>query len=417
MDNNLTDIFSSVKRASRRIGSLPVGKRNEVLLHLADALEAQAPSLLEANSRDLARMDRSNPLYDRLQLTTERLAGIASDMRHVASLPCPVGEIIDESVCPNGLRLRRVRVPFGVIGIIYEARPNVTFDVFALCFKTANACILKGGSDAEESNKAIVSLIREVLRQEGVDENVVALLPATHEATAAMLEAVGYVDVCIPRGGKRLIEFVRDNARVPVIETGAGVVSAFFDSSADLMMGRDIVFNAKTRRVSVCNALDTLIVDSSRLSDLAALVSPMAEKSVEIYADDRAYEALEGKYPADLLRHADDSTFATEWMDYKMGLRTVNGISEAIDHIARYSSGHSECIITQDAANADRFRQEVDAACVYVNAPTSFTDGAQFGLGAEIGISTQKLGPRGPMGLAEITTYKWLIDGNGQTRP
>lgn len=417
MDNNLTDIFSSVKRASRRIGSLPVGKRNEVLLHLADALEAQAPSLLEANSRDLARMDRSNPLYDRLQLTTERLAGIASDMRHVASLPCPVGEIIDESVCPNGLRLRRVRVPFGVIGIIYEARPNVTFDVFALCFKTANACILKGGSDAEESNKAIVSLIREVLRQEGVDENVVALLPATHEATAAMLEAVGYVDVCIPRGGKRLIEFVRDNARVPVIETGAGVVSAFFDSSADLMMGRDIIFNAKTRRVSVCNALDTLIVDSSRLSDLAALVSPMAEKSVEIYADDRAYEALEGKYPADLLRHADDSTFATEWMDYKMGLRTVNGISEAIDHIARYSSGHSECIITQDAANADRFRQEVDAACVYVNAPTSFTDGAQFGLGAEIGISTQKLGPRGPMGLAEITTYKWLIDGNGQTRP
>lgn len=417
MDNNLTDIFSSVKRASRRIGSLPVGKRNEVLLHLADALEAQAPSLLEANSRDLARMDRSNPLYDRLQLTSERLAGIASDMRHVASLPCPVGEIIDESVCPNGLRLRRVRVPFGVIGIIYEARPNVTFDVFALCFKTANACILKGGSDAEESNKAIVSLIREVLRQEGVDENVVALLPATHEATAAMLEAVGYVDVCIPRGGKRLIEFVRDNARVPVIETGAGVVSAFFDSSADIMMGRDIIFNAKTRRVSVCNALDTLIVDSSRLSDLAALVSPMAEKSVEIYADDRAYEALEGKYPADLLRHADDSTFATEWMDYKMGLRTVNGISEAIDHIARYSSGHSECIITQDAANADRFRQEVDAACVYVNAPTSFTDGAQFGLGAEIGISTQKLGPRGPMGLAEITTYKWLIDGNGQTRP
>lgn len=417
MDNNLTDIFSSVKRASRRIGSLPVGKRNEVLLHLADALEAQAPSLLEANSRDLARMDRSNPLYDRLQLTSERLAGIASDMRHVASLPCPVGEIIDESVCPNGLRLRRVRVPFGVIGIIYEARPNVTFDVFALCFKTANACILKGGSDAEESNKAIVSLIREVLRQEGVDENVVALLPATHEATAAMLEAVGYVDVCIPRGGKRLIEFVRDNARVPVIETGAGVVSAFFDSSADIMMGRDIIFNAKTRRVSVCNALDTLIVDSSRLSDLAALVSPMAEKSVEIYADDRAYEALEGKYPAVLLRHADDSTFATEWMDYKMGLRTVNGISDAIDHIARYSSGHSECIITQDAANADRFRQEVDAACVYVNAPTSFTDGAQFGLGAEIGISTQKLGPRGPMGLAEITTYKWLIDGNGQTRP
>jgi gamma-glutamyl phosphate reductase len=417
MESNLTDIFSAVKKASRRIGSLTVDKRNAVLLRLADALEADAPALLDANARDLSRMDRSNPLYDRLQLTTERLAGIASDMRHVASLPCPVGEIIDETVRPNGLRLRRVRVPFGVIGIIYEARPNVTFDVFALCFKTANACILKGGSDAEDSNKAIVSLIRRVLREEGIDENVVALLPATHEATAAMLNAVGYVDVCIPRGGKRLINFVRDNARVPVIETGAGVVSAFFDCDGDLSMGRDIIFNAKTRRVSVCNALDTLIIDSSRLADLPALVKPMADKSVEIHADDRAYAALDGKYPASLLRHADDDTFATEWMDYKMGVRTVDGISEAIDHIARYGSGHSECIITSNADHAERFRQEVDAACVYVNAPTSFTDGAQFGLGAEIGISTQKLGPRGPMGLAEITTYRWLIDGNGQTRP
>lgn len=317
MESNLTDIFSSVKKASRRIGSLTVDKRNAVLLRLADALEADAPALLEANARDLSRMDRSNPLYDRLQLTTERLAGIASDMRHVASLPCPVGETIDETVRPNGLRLRRVRVPFGVIGIIYEARPNVTFDVFALCFKTANACILKGGSDAEDSNKAIVSLIRRVLREEGIDENVVALLPATHEATAAMLNAVGYVDVCIPRGGKRLINFVRDNARVPVIETGAGVVSAFFDLDGNLSMGRDIIFNAKTRRVSVCNALDTLIIDSSRLADLSELVMPMADKSVEIYADDRAYAALDGKYPASLLRHADDDTFATEWMDYR----------------------------------------------------------------------------------------------------
>ena len=417
MQTDLTDIFSAVKQASRHMGSLSVDKRNAVLLHLADALEADAPALLEANARDLSRMDRSNPLYDRLQLTVERLAGIASDMRHVASLPCPVGEIIDESVRPNGLRLRRVRVPFGVIGIIYEARPNVTFDVFALCFKTANACILKGGSDAEDSNKAIVSLIRRVLREEGVDENVVALLPATHEATAAMLNAVGYVDVCIPRGGKRLINFVRDNARVPVIETGAGVVSAYFDRDGDLTMGRDIIFNAKTRRVSVCNALDTLIIDSSRLADLPQLVEPMAGKEVQIYADDRSYAALEGSYPATLLHHADDGTFATEWMDYKMGIRTVDSISEAIDHIARYGSGHSECIITANADHAERFRREVDAACVYVNAPTSFTDGAQFGLGAEIGISTQKLGPRGPMGLAEITTYRWLIDGNGQTRP
>lgn len=417
MDSNLTDTFSSVKQASRHIGSLSVDRRNAVLLHLADALEADAPALLEANARDLSRMERSNPLYDRLQLTTERLAGIASDMRHVASLPCPVGETIDESDRPNGLHLRRVRVPFGVIGIIYEARPNVTFDVFALCFKTANACILKGGSDAEDSNKAIVSLIRRVLHDEGVDENVVALLPATHEATAAMLNAVGYVDVCIPRGGKRLINFVRDNARVPVIETGAGVVSTYFDLYGDLSMGRDIIFNAKTRRVSVCNALDTLIIHRDRLSDLPALVKPMADKSVELYADASAYPILEGKYPEALLHHAADDTFATEWMDYKMGIRTVGSLSEAIDHIATYGSGHSECIVTDNADHADRFRREVDAACVYVNAPTSFTDGAQFGLGAEIGISTQKLGPRGPMGLAEITTYRWLIDGNGQIRP
>ncbi len=399
------------------MGALSVDRRNEVLRHLADALEADASALLEANSSDLSRMDRSNPLYDRLQLTPERLAGIASDMRHVASLPCPVGEIIDESERPNGLRLRRVRVPFGVIGIIYEARPNVTFDVFALCFKTANACILKGGSDAEDSNKAIVSLIRRVLRDEGIDENVVALLPATHEATAAMLDAVGYVDVCIPRGGKRLINFVRDNARIPVIETGAGVVSTYFDQYGDLSMGRDIIFNAKTRRVSVCNALDTLIIHKDRLADLPLLVKPMADKSVEIYADDRAYTALEGRYPETLLQRADADTFATEWMDYKMGIRTVDSLTEAIDHIAAYGSGHSECIVTGNPDHAERFRQEVDAACVYVNAPTSFTDGAQFGLGAEIGISTQKLGPRGPMGLTEITTYRWLIDGNGQTRP
>lgn len=417
MDSNLTEIFSSVKQASRHMGALSVDRRNEVLLHLADALEADASALLEANSRDLSRMDRSNPLYDRLQLTPERLAGIASDMRHVASLPCPVGEIIDESERPNGLRLRRVRVPFGVIGIIYEARPNVTFDVFALCFKTANACILKGGSDAEDSNKAIVSLIRRVLRDEGIDENVVALLPATHEATAAMLDAVGYVDVCIPRGGKRLINFVRDNARIPVIETGVGVVSTYFDQYGDLSMGRDIIFNAKTRRVSVCNALDTLIIHKDRLADLPLLVKPMADKSVEIYADDRAYTALEGRYPETLLQRADADTFATEWMDYKMGIRTVDSLTEAIDHIAAYGSGHSECIVTGNPDHAERFRQEVDAACVYVNAPTSFTDGAQFGLGAEIGISTQKLGPRGPMGLTEITTYRWLIDGNGQTRP
>ncbi|MCM1337806.1 MAG: glutamate-5-semialdehyde dehydrogenase [Candidatus Amulumruptor caecigallinarius] len=420
MEADLLKIFSSVKSASRRMAQLSYEQRSQTLLALADALEADTPALLEANAHDLARMERSNPLYDRLQLTAERLAGIAADMRKVASLPSPVGEVIEERTLPNGLELRRVRVPFGVIGVIYEARPNVTFDVFALCFRSGNACILKGGRDAEASNEAIVTLIHRVLSEQGVDPDVVALLPATHEATAALLGAVGYVDVCIPRGGKRLIEFVRDNARVPVIETGAGVVSAYLHAAGELKMATDIVANAKTRRVSVCNALDTLLVDRSRLCDLTALAKPLADKQVEIHADDEAYAALEGSYPAELLKRAEADefdTWATEWMDYKMGIRTVSGPEEAMEHIARYGSGHSECIITEDATVADAFQRGVDAACVYVNAPTSFTDGAQFGLGAEIGISTQKLGPRGPMGLREITTYRWLINGRGQTRP
>lgn len=420
MDQSLKNIFTRVKKASRRISAISDEKKSEVLLALADALVADAPALLEANSKDLARMDKSNPLYDRLQLTESRLEGIASDMRHVAELPSPVGEVIEERTLPNGLEISRVRVPFGVIGVIYEARPNVTFDVFSLCFRSGNACILKGGRDAEDSNIAIVKLIHRVLSEQGIDPDIVALLPATHEATAALLDAVGYVDVCIPRGGKKLIEFVRDNARVPVIETGAGVVSTYFHSAGDVAIGAPVINNAKTRRVSVCNALDTLLIDRSRLADLPALTEALAEKNVEIHADDEAYKVLEGNYPAELLlRAADDDfdTWATEWMAYKMGIRTVADVNEAIDHIAQYGSGHSESIITADKATADLFRRDVDAACVYVNAPTSFTDGAQFGLGAEIGISTQKLGPRGPMGLTEITTYRWLINGNGQVRP
>ncbi|MDE6118074.1 MAG: glutamate-5-semialdehyde dehydrogenase [Duncaniella sp.] len=414
--DELNDIFKRVKVAARKIGRMSDRRRSEVLLALADAIAGASDELLEANARDLARMERSNPLYDRLELTPARLEGIASDMRHVAGLPSPIGEVMEERVLPNGLRLRRVRVPFGVIGVIYEARPNVTFDVFSLCFKSGNACVLKGGSDAENSNEAILALIHRVLREQGVDEDVVALLPSSHTATAALLNAVGLVDVCIPRGGRRLIDFVRDNAKVPVIETGAGVVSAYFDAKGDVETGRRIVTNAKTRRVSVCNALDTLIVHSGRLGDLGALCAGLADRGVEIHADGRAMEALRGVYPDELLTAAESGCYATEWMDYKMGVRTVDSLDEALEHIAAYGSGHSECIITDDDEAAARFQNEVDAACVYVNAPTSFTDGAQFGLGAEIGISTQKLGPRGPMGLREITTYKYLINGNGQVR-
>ena len=408
----MTDIFRKTKDASLYLAQLSDADKSAVLHAVADAIKHDTDTLLEANADDLSRMEKSNPLYDRLLLTPSRLDNIASDMRHVACLPSPLGHITCERTLDNGLHLRRVSVPFGVIGVIYEARPNVTFDVFALCMKSGNACILKGGKDADDSNKAAVRLIKDVLEKHGISPDIINLMPATHEATHEMLNAVGYVDLCIPRGGKRLIEFVRDNARIPVIETGAGVVHAYFDKYGDLEMGKAIVNNAKTRRVSVCNALDCLLIHKDRLPDLKALCQPMAGR-VTIYADKRAAEMLDD---AILCADDDKDVYGREWMDYKMSVKTVDTIEDALSHIRRYSSGHSECIITDDEASAELFRQHVDAACVYVNAPTSFTDGAQFGLGAEIGISTQKLGPRGPMGLNEMTTYKWLIDGHGQTR-
>lgn len=408
----MTDIFRKTKDASLYLAQLSDADKSAVLHAVADAIKHDTDTLLEANAADLSRMEKSNPLYDRLLLTPSRLDNIASDMRHVACLPSPLGHITCERTLENGLHLRRVSVPFGVIGVIYEARPNVTFDVFALCLKSGNACILKGGKDADDSNKAAVRLIKDVLEKHGISPDIINLMPATHEATHEMLNAVGYVDLCIPRGGKRLIEFVRDNARIPVIETGAGVVHAYFDKYGDLEMGKAIVNNAKTRRVSVCNALDCLLIHKDRLPDLKALCQPMAGR-VTIYADKRAAEMLDD---AILCADDDKDVYGREWMDYKMSVKTVDTIEDALSHIRRYSSGHSECIITDDEASAELFRQHVDAACVYVNAPTSFTDGAQFGLGAEIGISTQKLGPRGPMGLNEMTTYKWLIDGHGQTR-
>ena len=411
----LKETFESVKRASKTLALLSDEQRNEILLAVADAIINQQERILKANGEDLAKMAPSSPLYDRLQLTESRLQGIAADMRNVATLPSPLGHITKQKTLPNGLRLCRVSVPFGVIGMIYEARPNVTFDVFSLCFKSGNACVLKGGKDADCSNREEVALIHEVLERFGVSSDVVALLPATHEATGEMLNAVGYVDLCIPRGGRKLIDFVRDTARIPVIETGAGVVNTYFDKDGDLEMGRAIINNAKTRRVSVCNALDCLLVHLARLADLEMLVEPLAEKKVIIYADEQAFAALDGKYP--YLEPATADSFGTEFMDYKLAIKTVASLDEALSHIDENGSGHSESIITMNEATARQFQMHIDAACVYWNAPTSFTDGAQFGLGAEIGISTQKLGPRGPMALEEICTYKWLIEGEGQTRP
>ena len=412
----LTETFKKVKRASKSLALLTDQQRNEILNAVADAIIDYKERILVANEKDLAKMDPKNPLYDRLQLTEKRLDDIAGDMRNVATLPSPLGHITKQKTLPNGLRLCRVSVPFGVIGMIYEARPNVTYDVFSLCFKSGNACVLKGGSDADLSNQASVELIHEVLKRYGVNPDVVTLLPATHEATGEMLNAVGYIDLCIPRGGRRLIDFVRDTARIPVIETGAGVVNTYFDVDGDLEMGKKIVCNAKTRRVSVCNALDCLIIHQERLGDLFELVKPLLDQKVVLYADTIAYQLLKGKYPDILLEPATADSFGTEFMDYKMAIRTVASLDEALAHIDCYGSGHSEAIITQNADTARRFQAHVDAACVYGNAPTSFTDGAQFGLGAEIGISTQKLGPRGPMALEEITTYKWLIEGEGQVR-
>lgn len=412
----LEQTFKRAKDAGKCLTRISDEQRNQILNAVADAIIYNKERILQANANDLSRMEKSNPLYDRLMLTEKRLEDIASDMRNVAKLPTPLGHITKERTLPNGLYLRRMSVPFGVVGIIYEARPNVTFDVFSLCFKSGNVCVLKGGRDADESNRMGVAVIQEVLQEYGISQDVVTLLPATHEATGEMLNAVGYIDLCIPRGGKKLIQFVRDTARIPVIETGAGVVNTYFDETGDLQMGKAIVNNAKTRRVSVCNALDCLIVHQARLNDLPELVSPLQDSNVKIFADTDAFAALDGHYPQELLQPATEDSFGTEFMDYAMAIKTVSSIDEALEHIAQFGSGHSESIITQDEQQATRFQLEADAACVYVNAPTSFTDGAQFGLGAEIGISTQKLGPRGPMALEELTTYKWLINGNGQIR-
>ena len=412
----LSETFKRVKAASKSLVFLTDDRRNEVLQALADTIESHIDCLLAANTIDLSCMDKANPMYDRLQLTPQRLHDIANDMRHVSQLPSPLGRTLKEKTLDNGLHLRRISTPFGVIGMIYEARPNVTFDVFSLCFKSGNACILKGGKDADESNRAGVALIHDVLKAYNINPSVVELLPASHEATEELLTAIGFVDLCIPRGSKRLIDFVRNTAKVPVIETGAGVVHCYFDEAGDLTMGRDIITNAKCRRCSVCNALDTLLVHRNRLQDLPQLCSQLAEKGVKLHADSEAYHVLEGHYPSQLLALVTADIWHTEWLSMQMGIKTVGSIEEALDHISTYGSGHSESIVTEDIEKQHQFQTMVDAACVYVNAPTSFTDGGQFGLGAEIGISTQKLGARGPMALEEITTYKWLIEGRGQVR-
>lgn len=389
---------------------------SRILLEVASALRSAADDILAANALDLARMDPANPKYDRLKLTSERIDGIASDMENVAALPSPLGKVLSEAVRPNGMTITKVSVPFGVIGVIYEARPNVTADVFSLCFRSGNVSVLKGGSDADDSSRAIVRVIHEVLERNGVDSSVCTLLPADREATAELLGAVGLVDLIIPRGSSALINFVRENARIPVIETGAGICHTYFDKAGDVRKGMPIVLNAKTRRVSVCNALDCLVIHQDRLDDLHQICEPLSLQGVIIYADEQAYAALDGKYPSGLLQPAVEESFGTEFLDYKMSIRTVASIDQAVGHIAKYSSKHSECIVSEDQEAVAFFQKVVDAACVYANVSTAFTDGGQFGFGAEIGISTQKLHARGPLGLRELTSYKYEIRGKGQVR-
>jgi glutamate-5-semialdehyde dehydrogenase len=413
---NCTPIFKKAKEAASALRSAEPSVIDKMLYGLAAETEASAEEIIAANFKDLSRIDAKDPRYDRLLLNKDRIYSIASDLRNVASLPSPLGRILSETVRPNGLKISKVSVPFGVIGIVYEARPNVTFDVFSLCVKSGNACVLKGGSDAISSNRVITDIITRVVEQNGMDPYTVTLLPAGRSETSQLLNAKEYIDLVIPRGSRSLIDFVRQNSTIPVIETGAGICHTYFDVSGDTDKGKAIISNAKTRRVSVCNALDCLIIHRERLVELPNLLSLCAIKNVTVFADRESYPALKGKYPEGLLKKAVKESFGTEFLSYSMAVKTVGTIDEAIDHIEKYGSKHSEAIIAEDRNTSDRFLKMIDASAVYSNASTAFTDGAQFALGAEIGISTQKLHARGPMALHELTTYKWIIEGDGQIR-
>lgn len=413
---NCVPLFKKIVKAGRTLNSLDPEVIQKVLLLVADAAITNSELILDENRKDLGRMDESDPRYDRLKLTGSRIEGIAADIRKVAGLPSPLGKILSHNTRPNGLKISRISVPFGVIGIIYEARPNVTFDVFSLCFKSGNACVLKGGSDAINSNRAIVGIIRSILEVNGINPDVLVLLPAGRKETIQLLNARDYVDLIIPRGSRNLIDYVRENASIPVIETGAGICHTYFDEYGDREKGRLIVNNAKTRRVSVCNALDCLIIHEKRLSDLDYIVGLCASSDVIIYADNESYRSLKGKYPAQLLKRATKDSFGTEFLSYKMSVKTVSSFDEAVFHINTHGSKHSEAIISENIMRIDLFNRLVDASSVYANTSTAYTDGGEFGLGAEIGISTQKLHARGPMALEALTTYKWIIEGNGQVR-
>lgn len=406
-----------LRQAARKLPAFPADRIDQILLDLADLAMKEQSFLLEENQRDLVQMDSSNPKYDRLMLTPSRIKNIAGELRQVASLHSPLNRLIEARELPSGLSLTKLAVPLGVVGIIYESRPNVTFDVFALNLKAGNATVLKGSKDAHHSNQAIKSLIDQVLDAYNLS-GICYLAPSDREVLKIILEADQYIDVIIPRGSQELINYVRHHAKVPVIETGAGIVHTYFDVSGDVEKGKHIIENAKARRVSVCNALDTLIIHQSRLSSLPDLLENLGKNhQCKVYADEPSLNTLHDHYPAHLLFTAKPEHYGQEFLSMQLAIKTVADLSEALDHIHHYGSRHSEAIIAEDSNIVNQFLQAVDAAVVYANTSTAFTDGAQFGLGAEIGISTQKLHARGPMALQELTSYKWIVRSDGKIRP
>ena len=414
--NNILKQIKKTKEVSYHLVNIDENKRIKILNELADSLRVLKQDIINENQKDLALMSFYDPKYDRLLLSENRILSMANEVQLVASLPNVLEKVIEEKIRKDGLVLKKISVPLGVVAIIYESRPNVTIDVFSLCFKSGNACILKGGKEAYHSNKILVEIIKKILINNNINPEVIYLMPSEREAVNILLNAVGFVDVCLARGSQALINFVRDEAKIPVIETGAGIVHAFFDLSGDLIKGMNIIENSKIRRVSVCNALDCLIIHEGRLENLGDLIKPLAEKKVEVFADQESYKILEGGYPKGLLKNANDDDFGREFLSYKISIKTVKSFRQAVEHISIHTSGHSEAIISEDQISIDYFLKNVDAAALYVNASTAFTDGNQFGMGAEVGISTQKLHVRGPIGLESLTSYKWLIFGDGHVR-
>lgn len=414
--NKINSQLSKAKLSTVALGLMPVSKINKALRAVATAILREQKAILSANKKDLLLINKSDSRYDRALLTPTRLADIAGQLRDVAELPSPLNQILEQRTVESGLRLSKISVPLGVVGVIYESRPNVTMEVFSLLFKSGNVCVLKGGKEVGRTNTALVKIIQKVLTVNKINPDCVVLLPSNRTAVSELLKADKHVDVLIPRGSAELIKYTRENSTIPVIETGAGVVHTYFDKSGDAKIGARIIFNAKTRRPSVCNALDTLIVHKTRLKDLPVLTAPLAKSKVKIYADEPAYGILKGRYDVDLLKLAGKKDFGREFLSLQMSIKTVRSAQEAIDFIKQHSSKHSEAIIARDKKIIEKFFVEVDAAAVYSNTSTAFTDGGQLGLGAEIGISTQKLHARGPLGLKELTSYKWVVRGDGQVR-